>query len=1306
MFYFIDPWCIDQDPGSFLAPFFRASPLRPFAFNDSLLSTGNGVTPFVGATSAVIHLASTNVTAIGTAAVAPSTASFALASSSSSVLGNNTLTSLLSTVAGSSTFSLLSNSSTSSYAAVQTVATTVAVASALQPYLVTLWDRWGVPLLGSIQRASQSDQPQPQSRYHSQSQPQSPPQSHLQSPMLQHLQTGNVTAAPAPPSSPSDMRYFFRGPEWMSRSYFNIPTPYWDRYVQGPNVLSKSRPGVCVDTNPAVPGWYATGGEVVTSFVLANTVVTLIMSIIRIPDRFKGWLFRNYATNQMLLNIGYEPPVVELYTQVASLLVSLVVPMVYASAVPAVLFIALLKLIGMFWIEKYNFANVYRKPAVWDARLARASVLIVRYAIVGNLVMAFIAFRRTVPVFDLIITTMVDGRYDYIEEVVSRPQMTIIYIWGMAVLIAFTSYFWSYIVYPAITVTSVFLSAFLQAIRWTMAKPDSLWRSIELLTIRILRLHPSMGGNNPNTSPTRSTSYDPTIPGPFFITGTKSYVEVITERYCSVIKLPPPEVVHPLVHAYVPVPKNDLSEEEMKAMGLKWNHVLKQKQPLPCSSSSSSSSSSSLSSLSHAQETSESEDHGTRVVGLADEALDAPAASNPPAASSTASLSASSTAPLSASDLSSTSSVLEASIQDPAALSTSSPSTALSTSSPSAALPLDQRAMLASIGSKTNTSKTSQLQLHPSSSSSSSSSSTPSSVDLYSSVPKCTPPSQQAPLYYSRVLAAGPAGGFCRNTLLMDGTFGKCIGLVTLRYDDDDDDDEKDDGGAGTGVVNESGGDNKEENGDERVSSLSLRINIDSKISVASDNDKDKLTNNIIDSSYEKQHQRDKEHRIPVQVRQYGPLAVQPYVLYEGKRIQLAQHPASPSSPISLSSPSSLSSSFSSAATITCTSSTTTSSTRVITDGPSLQGPPPTPIAAVIPATTTTAASTGVTEEPNNSVEIVGEVVWPYSWVRAGKPVITQYSTNTTCTTTTCTTTTTNTTASTNTTTTSVLARKAAAYVDGAEINVANVNANGNANSNGNVCNVYGNVVANVDVNVDGSNVRKLANSAYLFRPPASAAFVHSPYGVYCQSTAASAAIIQENMFRSLRLLARLQVMMLYYFARFWSSCVAGCRLCCKKRPQTAPTAHYVVHLEPTDAYDASVYGDELAKNANGGTDADKQPKRSSDTVSSSTSSSSSSSSEREEKESSTLALSNLPPSPSSSSSAAASGNVSALLSSKLDKIKSRFQSSKSTRPLTTGRIVLGAVDIVPQTIDIDTVEWANHHVHETTMPRLQRPTV
>jgi hypothetical protein len=139
--------------------------------------------------------------------------------------------------------------------------------------------------------------------------------------------------------------------------------------------------------------WYRGAGILLSSFLFANLVLSVLVAVLQPTTRLRQWFFRRRARTQHQLNQALAGPTLELYSLYASLNVSLIAGFLYAAVLPVVVLFSAVKLVCLYVIERYNLFRRYQTPPMLDSRLASFTRAAALLSCTLHLVFSFECFR-------------------------------------------------------------------------------------------------------------------------------------------------------------------------------------------------------------------------------------------------------------------------------------------------------------------------------------------------------------------------------------------------------------------------------------------------------------------------------------------------------------------------------------------------------------------------------------------------------------------------------------------------------------------------------------------------------------------------------------------------------------------------------------------------------------------------------------------------------------------------------------------------------------------------------------------------
>jgi len=179
--------------------------------------------------------------------------------------------------------------------------------------------------------------------------------------------------------------------------------------------------------------WYNSAGVLLTSLMISDTFLPCIVRVIHPIHRLKKFIISCCcAHDQEKLNQAYVPQL-SIYNNFIAFLATLTWVFIYSPAIPVAIPLSLLKLVFLYWIEKYNVLRRYGKPDMIDDRAAAFLVAIVPLGLIVQCVAALVCFRYFTSVYTLFNIDSIPTSTS--EANTTSGQIVMVPMLGLAVLV-------------------------------------------------------------------------------------------------------------------------------------------------------------------------------------------------------------------------------------------------------------------------------------------------------------------------------------------------------------------------------------------------------------------------------------------------------------------------------------------------------------------------------------------------------------------------------------------------------------------------------------------------------------------------------------------------------------------------------------------------------------------------------------------------------------------------------------------------------------------------------------------------------
>lgn len=160
--------------------------------------------------------------------------------------------------------------------------------------------------------------------------------------------------------------------------------------------------------------WYSRGGALVTSVIVADSVIPTLVRVFHPVHRLKRFFVALCCSDERVER-AYVPSI-SIYNNFISFLASLTWVFLYATALPVAIPLTVVKLAGMYWVEKYNVLRRYGRPDMIDAKSAHVVLSVVPFAYILAAAFTVAAVRGQPDVEDA---------YDYRDDELSTSAQRV-----------------------------------------------------------------------------------------------------------------------------------------------------------------------------------------------------------------------------------------------------------------------------------------------------------------------------------------------------------------------------------------------------------------------------------------------------------------------------------------------------------------------------------------------------------------------------------------------------------------------------------------------------------------------------------------------------------------------------------------------------------------------------------------------------------------------------------------------------------------------------------------------------------------
>jgi hypothetical protein len=158
--------------------------------------------------------------------------------------------------------------------------------------------------------------------------------------------------------------------------------------------------------------WYRSGGNVVTSLLIADTFIPFFVRIFHPFHRLRKCAARLFVRDQARLNEAFVPKL-SIYNNFITFVGTLTWVFFYSPVLPIALPLSFIKLLFLYWVEKYNLLRRYGRPDMIDDQTAAFMLQVIPYTLIATCGFAVVGLRSQQSIFDA---------FDYRDENNNSPQ--------------------------------------------------------------------------------------------------------------------------------------------------------------------------------------------------------------------------------------------------------------------------------------------------------------------------------------------------------------------------------------------------------------------------------------------------------------------------------------------------------------------------------------------------------------------------------------------------------------------------------------------------------------------------------------------------------------------------------------------------------------------------------------------------------------------------------------------------------------------------------------------------------------------